>query len=251
MDEGYSKKRFIELSRMSYEKGVYMFTPFLSLADLSDFHDSIKELYPSGYKIFGGYDGAERCMIAFGSQEALGYEQEFPIACVRIAPLNAKFAQKLTHRDYLGSLMNMGLERAVFGDIVMDGQEAFVFTEERIAEDVCRNLTRVKHTSVMTDVITEFDLIPKPHLVEKTLQAKSERIDGIVAKVYNLSRNQSAELFVAGNIFLNGRQMSNESHILHAGDLISVRGHGRFFYRGAIGSTRKGNLNIRIEVFEG
>lgn len=50
----------------------------------------------------GGYSEAERRAAVFGGERA-------PICCLEIAPAAPKFAEELTHRDYLGSLMGLGL----------------------------------------------------------------------------------------------------------------------------------------------
>ena len=101
------KKRFRELARKCYQQNQYTFTGFLSLADLSCFYETEKEISYVPYTIWGGSDLCERVMIRFGSEEELGYEEEFPIVCIEVKPLAAKFADELTHRDFLGALMNL------------------------------------------------------------------------------------------------------------------------------------------------
>lgn len=79
----------------------------------------------AGITLYGGREEAERKILRFGSEAELGYEQPFPICCIRIRPLSAKFADKLSHRDYLGALMNLGIERSTIGDILPGEGEAF------------------------------------------------------------------------------------------------------------------------------
>ena len=101
MTEDFSllKKRFIELGRRS-EQGYFTFTDFLGLAEQSCFNEIKGELKGISYTAFGGAEGAERVMIRFGSPEELGYEEDFPIVTLKIAPKSEKFADKLTHRDF-------------------------------------------------------------------------------------------------------------------------------------------------------
>lgn len=249
MDEQeYLKKRFIDLSKTSFEKGVYTFTDFLTMAELSDLYDCSRDLY-CAYTVFGGYDEAERCMVRFGSADELGYEQNFPIACVNIAPLQKKFAQPLSHRDFLGSLMNLGIERSKLGDIVLKDDSAYVFATDPIAKLIAEELTRVKHTSVMGRIIEDAGEIPRPKLSEIQVQIKSERLDAVVAKVFNLSRSASAELFLSKKIFVDGRLTENESYTPKPGDTISVRGMGKFRYGGVCGTSKKGNLYATVERY--
>lgn len=242
------KKRFCDLSRRSYQNGQYTFTDFLSMADLSDFYEITKlpkdhEFYlsPAGYSVWGGYSDSERCMIRFGNEEELGYEVPFPICCISIKPLQKKFADNLSHRDFLGALINLGIERTELGDILVKDKECFLFAKESMAPLICNELTRVRHTTVQA-VVCEFDdNAYAPDIVEGSIQASGFRIDSFLAKVLKLSRNASSELFLSSKVFVNGRLMSNESYQLKESDVISVRGFGKFVFNGSSGSTRKGN----------
>lgn len=248
------RNRIIDLSRMSYERGIYTYSDFLTLAEQSDFDAVIKsgELYTHDYVISGGCEGAERVMVRFGSLEQLGYEEPWPIACIKIAPLQPKFAEKLEHRDVLGCLMNLGIERSLLGDIIADtSQECifYIFSKEHIAETICQELVRIRHTSVVAEIVDAKELNVSLSLKDLNLQVKSERIDLVVSHTYNLSRSQAATLFSEKKIFINGRLMENESYILKNDDVVSVRGCGRFIYRGATGTTKKGNLIIGISKY--
>lgn len=246
-----TQKRMIDLSRMSYERGIYTYSDFLTLAEQSDFADitMTDKLFSRDYQCFGGCNGAERIMVRFGSEEALGYQESWPIACIAIKPLNRKFAEELSHRDILGSLMNLGIERHLLGDIIVKPDSSYVFVQEHIADTLCHELTRVRHTSVMANVIDNPNEDVSPSLAPLNLQVKSERVDLIISHTYNLSRSQTAELFSAKEIFVNGRLMENESHTLKSNDIVSVRGHGRFIYGGTTGTTKKGNLVIQISKY--
>ena len=83
--------------------------------------------------LFGGAAGAERVMIRFGDEESLGYEQPFPIAIIKAEPVSPKFAEKLTHRDFLGAILNLGIERSTVGDIIVRESTAYFF----VKEDIC------------------------------------------------------------------------------------------------------------------
>ena len=86
-------------------------------------------------------------MLRFGSEETLGYEEAFPISCVVIRPSAPKFAEELTHRDFLGALMNLGIERDVLGDIIVRGAVGYVFCEDAMAD----YLEKKHHTGAAHD----------------------------------------------------------------------------------------------------
>ena len=81
---------------------------------------------------------------------------------------------------------------------------------------------------------------------EKKIQIASERIDGVLAKVYKLTRSEAAELFRQKRIFVNGRLCENNSQMLKSGDVVSARGYGKFVYAGQQSISKKGKVNAVI-----
>jgi RNA-binding protein YlmH len=251
MREDYTleKKRFLELGRKSYNSGIYTFTDFLGLGEQSAFHEIERDIVGIPYTAFGGNEGCERVMIRFGSEDICGYEMPFPISIVLCQPLSDKFAEKLSHRDFLGAILNLGIDRSVLGDIAIVDNRAYIFVKEGMAEFVADSLTKVRKTSVKCNIV---DSAPEGTLYntkEIRVQAVGERIDALVAKVFSISRDDSATLFSRGLVFISGKCCESTSHKLKEGDIDSVRGYGRFIYRGVEGHTKKGKLNTLIEPY--
>lgn len=242
-------RHIFDLAGRSYNNNQYTFTDFLTPAIINDFYNNISELPPCGFDVSGGYEGAERVIIRFGREEDLGYVEDYPIRCVCIEPLVAKFADELTHRDVLGSIMNLGMEREKLGDILIKDNKIWVICLPAMAELIIQELTRIKHTSVNCYIEETIPDALKPTYEDVQIQAASERIDGIVAKLCKLSRNASSQLFVDGKVAVNGRENRNHSYMLKEQDVISVRGYGKYRFIGVVGHTRKDNLIIQIEKF--
>lgn len=248
-EEALFKKRLEELANKSYSNSQYVFTGFLSAAELDIYYCMEREISYVAASVYGGTEDCERVMLRFGSEELCGYEEPFPIACIEIAPLIEKFGEELTHRDYLGALMNLGIERSTIGDIVIIGKHAFLFCTEKMAPYIQENLDKVRHTNVKCKPA---EMIPEStvtRLERKTVQVNAERADSIIAKLYNLSRSESVELFRAKKVFVNGRLNENNSGQLKPGDKVSVRGFGRFRFEGISGETRKGKLNADVDLY--
>lgn len=247
MDE-LLRNRFTELARRSYNNSQYTFTNFLSMADLAEFYEIERDLSYAGVSVFGGNDLSERKLIRFGSEELLGYEEPFPIVCLEIKPLNEKFADDCSHRDFLGALMNLGIERETLGDIFVSGHSAYLYCLESIAPYIEKNLTRVKHTVVLTKPCdSSFNIEIKKEEINITVA--SERVDAIVARVFKLSRDDSVELFREQRVFVNGRLCTGNDSKVKDGDRISVRGLGRFEIEGRGGLTRKQKINIKVLLY--
>ncbi len=142
------RNRFRDLAEKSFQQGIFTFTGFLGLSEQDIFWQEEGKLSHAGYRLEGGCQAADRVVARFGSPEELGYEVPFPIVCVHIRPLAQKFADDLSHRDFLGALMNLGIERSTIGDIKVGEREAYLFCLDSIAGFICENLSQVRHTHV-------------------------------------------------------------------------------------------------------
>lgn len=237
------EKRFTELARRADIRYCNTFSDFLNMEEQS----TLKALsLAAPHCLFGGYDGAERCVAAFGTDCE---DAEFPIAIIKAAPAAPKFADKLSHRDFLGSLIGLGIKREVLGDIVIAENTGYIFCLSGIADYIVNTLDKVKHTSIKCTLVTELPETAQSHPEEEEINAASERLDVLTAAVYRLSRSEVKELFTNGRMYINSRMCENFSYIPKSGDIISVRGKGRFIYGGVLGSTRKGRLVCRVQVY--
>ena len=125
------QKRLIELSKIAYQRGIVTYSDFLNLNELNILHTTPKHEFDSCYETFGGYDFSERQMVAF-LPDALCYEQNYPISVLKIEPLQKKFSEKLSHRDYLGSILNLGIDRCKIGDILVEDDHALLFVHRSL-----------------------------------------------------------------------------------------------------------------------
>ena len=242
------RRRFSELARRSDAQATFTFTDFLGLAEQSVLKTMGRELRGVKIELFGGTLGCERLVARFGSEEELGYTEEYPIACIKAVPKNKKYAEALTHRDYLGAILNLGIERETLGDIAITEDATYIFALSGIADFIISNLTRVRHT----DLTLSLSEPPSEALFrteERRVQISSERLDAVIARVYSLSREDAQGLFVKRLVFADGREIQSNSYSPKEGEIISVRGHGRFVYIGQVGTTRKGKLNVAVMVY--
>lgn len=241
------KKRFAELASRSYSRGCYTASDFLTTAEQSVLIST--RLEPGCvFSLEGGYDAAERRMAWFGSEDICGYVQAPPIVCVRIAPAAQKFADALAHRDFLGALMSLGIKREMLGDIIVSENCGYLFCHESIAGYICDNLTSVRRTTVVCAVSDPPESASAPP-EERQLVVSSERADAVISAVYKISRSRSQELFEHGIVFINSRTVTDASHDLKEGDVVSIRGTGRFIYNGIERETKKGRLRASVGVY--
>ena len=243
------RNRLKDLADKSFQQNMFTFTGFLSLGEQDVFWKMEPELRYAGYTLFGGMAGTDRQMLRFGNVSELGYEVPFPIVCIHVKPLVAKFADQLSHRDFLGALMNLGIERNVMGDIKVGDREAYLFCEENMAEFICQNLDQVKHTHVSCSIVADCGEILEEEPDKQIVQVPSMRVDAVIAKIYNKSRSDCLELFRTGKVFIDGRLCENNARLLKPGESVNARGYGKFVVEGDIRETRKGKLAIQAAVY--
>lgn len=178
-----------------------------------------------------------------------GDESMLPVSCVHILPLNEKFADKLSHRDYLGALMNLGIERHKTGDIVTDGTRAWLFCMTDLADYICENLGQVCHTRVYAEIgeVPAEVLQPEFETIEGSVA--SVRLDALLALAFKTSRSKMVPCLEAGQVFVNGRLVMSASEVPAEGAIVSVRHMGRFVYRGVKSETRKGRLFVTVDRY--
>lgn len=249
-EDKWLKNRFIELAENAYQQNHYTFSTFLTLAE-QDLLIRTMQAHPHiDYTLFGGHPSCERRLARFGSAKLFGYEEAYPIEILAIQPLAPKFSRQLTHRDFLGAILNLGIDRHTTGDIFTKDTCANVFCLNTISRFITDNLVKVANTQISCQIITQVKEEWAPQLKERLFSVPSERMDALIAALYKLSRSQSQELFQTGKVFINGKLTENSSAKVKEKDIISVRGKGRFYYQGIEKETKKGRFLVTVHVFE-
>lgn len=246
-DEQILINRLKELAASSYQRSIPFFSDFLNLNEQNLFKREISKMPPVSIDALGGYNLAERRLIAFIPQESL-FEAAVPIATIHIRPLNAKFSENLNHRDFLGAIMNLGIDRSKIGDIIVSKNDAYVFCIEKMAQYIIDNLTRIRNTPVMCE-LDSFDEDVSINYTEISGSISSVRLDSVLALCFESSRSAIISNIEEGKVFINGKIITTNSYNLKENDIISVRGLGKFQYIGTSGVTKKGRYIATIHKY--
>lgn len=242
------QKRLVELSRIAYTREIVTFSEFLNLNELNILHTTPKNMLLSQYKTYGGYGLSERQMAAF-LPDALYYDYQYPIQIIEISPVNRKFAEELSHRDYLGAVMNLGIERCKLGDILIEDGKAILFAKEELAGYIMEHLTRIRHTTVKTSILPAFENSYEPRYEELKGTVASVRLDTVLSLAYPLSRSKVTGLIEGARVFVNGKLVTSNGYRLKEGDILSVRKMGRIGYNGILSETKKGRYMVSIRKY--
>ncbi|UOO37233.1 hypothetical protein IZU99_08200 [Oscillospiraceae bacterium CM] len=247
-DEKQLSKRLAELAGRADAQRRYVYSEFLTLAE-QEVLRAVQIVFAAPVSLVGGYDGAERCLAVFGDDTLCGYTEAPPVARVAIAPTAPKYTEALTHRDFLGALLGLGLRRGVLGDIIVVGNEAYVVCVDAVADFIVRELCAVRRTAVTCTAVDEIPAQSLKTPVPSSLNVASERLDALIAAVFNLSRTASQALIDKGCVFLNGRETDKTSVVPIKGTIVSVRGLGRFIYEGVERRSKKGRLFVKVRLY--
>ena len=247
-EEVMLQKRLIELSKIAYQRGIVTYSDFLNLNELNILHTTPKSELYSNYETYGGYEFSERQMAVF-LPDALCYEKKYPISVLKIEPLQKKFSEKLSHRDYLGSILNLGIERCKLGDILVEEDYALVFAHKSMEQFLLEELTRIRHTSVMVSVEELQEFSYKPSVKEISGTVSSLRLDSLLALAFASSRSKLVAYIEAGKVFVNGKLITSNGYQMKENDIVSVRGLGRFQYIETLSQTKKGRYYVTIHLY--
>ncbi len=242
------RNRLIELSKISYQRNIVTYSDFLNLNEQDFLHRIPKNQWYSLYESHGGYELSERQMISF-TPDALYCETKYPIIPIKITAKSVKFSEKLSHRDYLGSILGLGIERSKIGDILPMKDYTIVFVHECISDYIIQSLTKVRNTFVVTEIMEDADITYTPEFVEIKGTVASIRLDSVLALVMKESRSKLIHLIEGGKVYINGKLITTNAYRLQENDLISVRGYGKFQYEQLISKTKKDRMYISIKKF--
>lgn len=162
---------------------------------------------------------------------------------------NLKF-HKLTHRDYLGSVMGLGIKREKIGDLLVTDKGCQMIVDHDIADYIARHLTKVNRVGVKAEIIAVADVeLPKEEVREVLASAASLRLDAVAAVGFGVSRARLAGEIAAGKVKVNWNTVTEGSYSVKPGDRISIRGRGRIEIGEIRGLTKKGRISLLIKRY--
>ncbi|CUH94272.1 hypothetical protein P22_0338 [Propionispora sp. 2/2-37] len=195
----------------------------------------------------GGYESAERNKAIFVSNEYLG-KVDCPLSVLSIT-WDSRYYH-ITHRDILGALIGLGIEREMFGDILMKESGCQVITDPNLCSFTAVNLVTIgaANVSVRAESLEHIEP-PEKKVKEIRTTVASLRLDVIAAAGFSVSRSKMADEITADKVKVNWQSAKNSSQTVKQGDIISMRGRGRVEVCEILGQTKKGRTSIFLKRF--
>lgn len=199
------------------------------------------------YMLWGGYEDAQRKMLAVYPDFCEDYVQEdFPMHCLTFT---FRKEDRLTHRDFLGSFMALRLKREVIGDIIIAEGRAQTFVTEIASRLITTVTSKIGRVGVKISDDIPFELEKTQEFQDISGTVASLRLDCVVSLAARVSRENAARLIRSEKVDVNHFTASSVSAELRQGDILSVRGCGRFVLSSIDGTTKKGRIHINLRKY--
>lgn len=199
------------------------------------------------YLFWGGFEEAERTMLGFFPDYMEPDLSWFPL--VPLA-LQYRGADSLTHRDFLGAFLSLGVERDVIGDILVGEGLTVAFLREEMGQYFAQNITKIGRVGVKTFLGWDGPLPLSRKFIEMSGVVASQRLDCLTAFLCRTSRDKAAHLVSGGMVSVNHRETLSGSSQVKEGDQISIRRQGRFVVDQLGPLTSKGRLVVKCRKYQ-
>lgn len=201
------------------------------------------------HQVFGGYDEAEQQRVLLYPPYYEPTAADFEISLVEIN-YPTKFAE-LTHGQILGSVLGAGIARDTLGDIINDQERWQFFIDEKMKDFIFMQVDHIGRTAIHLEERALKEKVATTSKWEsKELVVSSLRIDVVLARALNLSRNRAKKLIKDQRIKINWVDIERPDLELEAYDIVSIRGYGRLQIREQLGTTRKENIVLNIGIID-
>lgn len=200
-------------------------------------------------RLDGGYPGAERCRAIIAPDYRMLDEEDMGIFVLEIASDDRRVSE-LDHGDYLGALLGLGIKREKIGDLHVGESGCHALITEGIGDFLVGHMKQAHRVDVSVSVRPLSELrVVHAKLEEHTLSVASMRLDGIASDVFRLSRTKIVDPIKAGRCRVNWKAEENPAEPLKEGDVVSVKGLGRFKVLEVEGVSKSGRIRVRIGKF--
>ena len=223
-------------------------TNFLNMNQLNLVKQYIK--YSNIY-INGGLEYNERNLIVICDDNNIDYILLNNISYIKIEYEKYFKNINISHRDVLGSILSLGVNRELIGDIYISEDCSYVIVKKEISKFLIDNLKKIRNVKVKLKKVDkdEIDCDISDKIEEKIL-VSSMRLDNILSSVLNTSRSKVNTYFEENKVFINWKNEQKKEKLIKNGDVISIRGVGRIVIKESTGISKKGKIILNVEIYK-
>lgn len=229
-------------------------TDFLDLAQIELVQKFINKIKIENYMSYGGFEQAERKMFIIYPEKFNSAVVEKNLSnivqIVRIQ-LPDDLKGKYTHRDYLGAVIKLGVKREKIGDIIVDNNGADIIVDKDITKFLIENLGSLTRFSKSTITSENIDNLRTVEIKKQEIEiiVSSLRLDNVISELARCSRNKALDIINMERVFVNFQCETKKTKQIKSGDMVTIRGKGRFYIKELVGQTKSGRTIIKVEKF--
>ena len=245
-------RHLLDLAKVSHTGDISVFSDFLNVREVAVLKRQVADLPVGRFFLCGGIEDAERVMVCFPASYEEREDVDFPISCIEIQIKSSKFeSNSLTHRDFLGAILGVGIDRKLIGDIYTVSEDksvvkAFVLCQNKITDFLISELHQIGRCQVSCTKVETKDIMSVRRIEDKYGTVPSLRLDVIIGEALNLSRTKVKALIDSDKVAVNSARISSSHYQVMPKDIISVRGFGKFIFYESLGRTKKDRIQIHL-----
>lgn len=246
----------LDLMVKSQNKNIVMSSNFISESDSICISKMLDYCACKNYMIYGGYNNSLRNCVVFlpdylSVEDVVAMPSISDITYIEISvnPYDSIRAE-LSHRDILGSLMSLGIERDHIGDIISHDTKAVIVIKSSVSEHIITNLKSVSRYSVQTAQYDNYNIVPNIEYDVCSDTVASMRIDAVASAIFNISRSESSNSVLHGAVTLNGKVTTKSDAPVSAGDTLTMRGKGKVIIDDISGVSKKGRIRFTYKRYK-
>ena len=230
------------------------YTDFLDMAQRELVQKFINKIKLENYISYGGFDKAERKIFVIYPEKFKGEivrkNLNNIVQIIRIQ-LPDDLKGKYTHRDYLGAVIKLGVKREKVGDIIVDNNGADIIINKDISKFLQQNLGELTRFSKSTITVENIEDLRPVNIKKQELEiiVSSLRLDNVISELARCSRNKALDIINMERVFINFQNETKKTKQIKVGDMVTIRGKGRFYIKEIVGQTKSGRTVIKIEKF--
>lgn len=238
--------RIIDAVTATKDKNIIRNTQFLNGHEVN-LARKVADCYGVSYGLYGGYDESERHILLCYPDFLYPESEDIPIKVIKAQTKNKS---RLSHRDYMGAVLNLGIKREKIGDIVVCDDCGYIFCMDDICDYIVSQIEKIGNCGVILTV-SEFDnvSIPPKKFKEITDSVSSIRLDAIVSVGAGISRTEATNLISRGGVSVNWEVKDKNDYKPEEGDMLSIHGYGRVLFYKIGGNSKKGRTFITLRRY--
>lgn len=234
-------KKIIDKVEIVLNDYVELSTDFLDPYEVYLAQSILNRFEDISYNMEGGYEDSERKIIYI--YQSYLYENTIN----DIVAFQFNLDEEISHKDILGSLLGLGIERRKIGDIVISNNIYSFFVKRELSDFIEFNLKKVNRYNIKLKRVEKVEIPDKEYEINKLI-VSSLRLDTILSSLLRMSRANAQELIKQEKVKVNFRDENKSSYQLKEGDLLSIRKFGRYIFSEIEGTTRKDNYIVKIKI---